>query len=115
MLGKADAEMNLYGNTSITQEELDKWKEGKEHGYKSFDWYHFIIAKNSPQTSINVSTSGGSGNINYYLSLTQLNQNSVLGNEFSFGRTNIQSNLDSQIGERVKLGIPDQWSDRNPR
>ncbi len=105
MLGKADAEMNLYGSTSITQEELQKWKEGKEHGYKSFDWYDYIIAKNSSQTSINVSTSGGSGKMNYYLSLTQLNQNSVLGNEFSFGRTNIQSNLDTQVGERIKVGL----------
>ena len=105
MLGKADAEMNSYGSTSITPDELQKWNEGNKNGYKSFDWYDFIIAKNSPQTSVNVSTSGGSGNINYYLSLTQLNQNSVLGDEFSFGRTNIQSNLDSQIGERIKLGI----------
>ena len=105
MLGKADAEMNLDGNTNITRDELDKWKAGTEYGYKSFNWYDFIIKPNSPQTSINVSTSGGSEKINYYLSVTRLDQNSMLGREFTFGRTNIQSNIDAQITDRLKVGV----------
>lgn len=104
MLGKAYAEMNLDGHTNITQEELDKWKVGTEPGYQSFDWYDFIIKPNSPQTSINVSTSGGSEKINYYLSVTRLDQTSVLGREFTFGRTNVQSNIDAQITDRIKVG-----------
>ena len=105
MLGKADAEMNLDGNTNITRDELDKWKAGTEYGYKSFNWYDFIIKPNSPQTSVNVSTSGGSEKINYYLSVTRLDQNSMLGREFTFGRTNIQSNIDAQITDRLKVGV----------
>ncbi|MFB6342746.1 TonB-dependent receptor [Saccharicrinis sp. FJH62] len=103
MLGKADAEMNLNGTTEITPEELQKWKEGTESGYQSFDWYNFIIRQNSPQTSFNVNTSGGSERIAYYLSLTQLDQRSVLGDEFRFSRTNVQSNLDAQITDRLVI------------
>ena len=105
MLGKADAEMNLSGSTNITPEELAKWKEGTEPGYQSFDWYDFIIKPNSPQSSINVSTTGGSEKINYYLSFTRLDQNSMLGREFTFGRTNVQSNVDAQITDRLKVGV----------
>lgn len=104
MLGKAYAEMNLDGHTAITQDELNKWKAGTEYGYQSFDWYDFIIKPNAPQNSINVSTSGGSDKINYYLSVTRLDQTSVLGREFTFGRTNIQSNIDAQITDRIKVG-----------
>ncbi len=105
MLGKAYAEMNLDGHTNITQDELDKWRDGTAYGYRSFDWYDFIIEPNAPQTSINVNTSGGSDKINYYLSLTRLDQSSVLGREFTFGRTNFQSNIDAQINDRLKVGV----------
>lgn len=105
MLGKAYSEMNLDGHTNITRDELDKWQAGTETGYRSFDWYDFIIKPNAPQSSVNVSTSGGSDKINYYLSLTRLDQSSVLGREFTFGRTNFQSNLDAQITDRFKVGV----------
>ncbi|WP_346862538.1 TonB-dependent receptor [uncultured Draconibacterium sp.] len=102
-LGKAYADMNLGGSTNMTQSELDKWQAGTERGYQNFDWYDFIIQPNSPQSSVNISTSGGSDKINYYVSLTRLDQNSVLGREFTFGRTNFQSNLDAQITKRFKI------------
>lgn len=105
MAGKADAEMNQFGSTAITPAELSKWKTGTEPGYGSFNWYDFIIQPNSPQTSINVNTSGGSEKINYYLSVTRLDQNSVLGREFTFGRTNFQSNIDAKITDRFKVGV----------
>nr|WP_295864628.1 TonB-dependent receptor [uncultured Chitinophaga sp.] len=106
MLGKAEAEMNRENpGTQITPEELEKWKAGTEKGYQSFDWYDFIIKNNAPQRSINVNATGGSENINYYLSVTRLDQKSVLGREFQFNRTNIQSNVDARITKRLKVGV----------
>lgn len=105
MNGKADAEMNQFGKTDITAAELEKWKAGTDPAYRSFNWYDFIIQPNSPQTSINVNTTGGSDKINYYLSVTRVDQNSVLGREFTFGRTNIQSNIDAIITKRLKVGV----------
>lgn len=105
MLGKADAEMNQFGRTEITPAELERWRAGTERGYQSFDWYDFIVQPNSPQSSVNVNATGGSERINYYLSVTRLDQNSVLGREFTFARTNIQSNVDAKISERFKVGV----------
>lgn len=104
-LGKAEAEINKTGTTSYTQAELDKYKTGTEYGYQSFDWYNYIIQKNSPQTNLNLSASGGSDRINYYVSATRLDQNSVLGREFLFNRTNIQSNIDARITDNLKVGL----------
>lgn len=104
MLGKADAEMNQFGNTNITPAELEKWKAGTTNGYKSFDWYDFIVGKNAPQRSVNISASGGSEKTNYYLSVTRLSQDAVF-KDFNFNRTNMQSNVDTKIGNRLKLGV----------
>lgn len=105
MHGKAEAEMNQYGRTSITQAELDKYRAGTERGYQTFNWKDFIIQKNSPLSSLNLNMTGGSDKINYYISATRLHQNSVLGREFTFDRTNIQSNVDAKITDRLKLGV----------
>ncbi|WP_245576570.1 SusC/RagA family TonB-linked outer membrane protein [Flexithrix dorotheae] len=103
MLGKAEAEMNQHGTTAITPEELEKWKNGTEPGYQSFDWYDYIVGKNAPQSSINISTSGGSDKTNYYLSISRFDQDAVF-KDFTFNRTNIQSNIDTRIAEKLKVG-----------
>lgn len=104
--GRVEADMNAINpHTDVTPEELEKWRQGTEQGYRSFDWYDFIIKDMAPQTQINLNTQGGSENINYYLSLTRFDESSVLGREFTFNRTNIQSNVDASISERLKVGV----------
>ena len=105
MLGKAEAEVNQFGSTGITPEELEKYRIGEERGYQSFNWKDFIVKGNAPLTSINLSATGGSENINYYASGTHLNQQAVFGDEFTFKRTNIQSNIDANITDRLKIGV----------
>ncbi len=103
---KADAEMNgLSQSTGITQAELDRYKTGTELGYQSFDWRKFIIKSNAPLTSVNVNITGGNENIKYYISGTRLDQNSVLGREYKFARTNLQSNLDARIAKGLRVGV----------
>ena len=104
MTGKVDADVNRNGVTDITPEELAKWQAGNETGYQSFDWYDFIIQKNAPQTQFNVSATGGSDKVAYYLSLGHLDQSSVLGREYTFNRTNLQSNLDVNLTDNLKIG-----------
>lgn len=102
---RADAEINRYGSTTITPEELEKYKTGTELGYQSFDWKDFVIKENAPISSINLNATGGSDNVNYYISGTHLFQNSVLGREFQFQRTNIQSNISAKVASGLKVGV----------
>ena len=107
-LGKLEADGNKVNpNPSdfITAEELERWRQGTEYGYRDFNWYDYIIEGNAPLTSINLNATGGSEKINYYLSLTRLDQSSVLGREFTFARTNLQSNIDANITKRLKVGV----------
>ncbi len=101
--GKVEADVN-QGRVPISQEELDKYKVGTQPGYKSFDWYDFIVKKNSPLNNVNINFTGGSDKINYYVSATNLFQNSVLGRQYKFNRSNIQSNIDVQVTKRLKIG-----------
>lgn len=106
MMYKADAEMNgLSQSTGITPAELERYKTGTEMGYQSFDWRDFILKPNAPLTSVNVNVTGGTENVKYYISGTRLDQNSVLGREYKFGRSNIQSNLDARISKRLRVGV----------
>lgn len=100
----AEAQMNQNGSTNITPEEIAKWKKGTAYGYQSFKWADYIFQKNAPQTSVNASVSGGGENTNYYFSLTHLNQDAVF-KQYNFNRTNMQSNIDAYIGDRLEVGM----------
>lgn len=102
---RAEAEINWFGSTAITPAELEKYKQGTAYGYQSFNWRDFIIKKNSPLTSATVSASGGSDKITYYLSASHLYQNSVLGREFKFNRSNVLSNVSAKLANGLKVGV----------
>lgn len=104
---RAEAQVNTNGTTNITQSELDKYKQGASSGpaYRSFDWRKFIIHKNSAQNSVNININGGSDKVNYYVSATNLYQNAVVGKEYMFGRSNIQSNVTAKLSNRLKVGV----------
>ena len=90
-------------NYTYTQEDYMKWQEGTEKGYVPFDWYDFIWEV-SPQTYINANVSGGSENINYYLSIGNLRQDAMIVNYGGFERTNVQMNVNANISDRFRIG-----------
>ncbi len=101
---RAEAEINRNGTTAITQSELDRYKMGTDYNYRSFNWRDFVIKKNAPMNTYNLNFTGGSDKITYYVSGTHLYQNSVLGREYQFQRTNIQSNITARIANGLKIG-----------
>ena len=103
---RADAEINRFGGTDITQAELDKYKEGASAGdaYRSFDWRKYILNKPAAQNQVNINISGGSDKVNYYVSATNLDQKSNLGKEYRFNRSNFQSNITAKLTTGLKVG-----------
>lgn len=104
---RAEAEINRFGSTGITQEELEKYKQGESAGsqYRSFDWRSFILDRPAPQNSVNVNINGGSDKVNYYVSATNLFQSSMMGKEYRFNRSNIQSNVTAKLATGLKVGV----------
>jgi len=87
----------------LTADELEKWRQGTEPGYKSYDYYKQIFRPNVPQLYGNASVSGASDNVTYYLSGSYLDQKALLEDYF-FRRYNIQSNLEAKVTPKLRIG-----------
>lgn len=73
--------------------------------HPSTDWYHLTYKKYAPVSSYNVSASGGSENVQFYLSGSYLDQNTnYASNDGTFRRYQLRSNIDAHIGKYLKLG-----------
>lgn len=89
-----------------TAEAVEKYFAGNDPAYPSFDWYNFMFRKWAPQHNENVSIRGGSEKIKYYGLFGYQNQQTVIkknGGEYS--RYNLQSNIDAQVTDRIKLSV----------
>lgn len=104
---RAEAEVNSNGSTQITPAELEKYKTGTEKGYQSFNWRDYVLKanNNAPQNSVNANFTGGTDRVNYYVSATNLYQNSQLGKEYKFNRSNIQSNVSVKVAAGLKVSL----------
>lgn len=91
--------------TNVTQDQINKATAGTDPAYRSFDWRKYVLNKPAPQNSVNVNINGGSDKVNYYVSATNLYQNSNLGSEYKFNRSNIQSNITAKITNGLKVGV----------
>ena len=91
----------IKGTTGrFSYEDLQNYRNGTLQG---FDWYDYIFTT-APQYYLSASTQGGSDRINYYFSVSRLNQESIVNNFGNFERTNIQVNVNANITDNFKIG-----------
>ncbi len=100
---QVESDINLGSTPSISREELQRWQQGTERGYQSFDYYNFIMRPNVPQYSLNGSAVGGSENTKYFFSLSHLDQDALI-EDYLFQRTNFQSNIDMTLAKGLTVG-----------
>jgi TonB-linked SusC/RagA family outer membrane protein len=100
-----ESEQNLGRDPSLlyTPGELAKWEAGTEKGYKSYDYYKEVLRPNVPQYYLSANASGGSQRSSYYMSVSRLKQDAII-KDYSFERTNIQTNLESSLAKGLKVG-----------
>ena len=99
----AEAEQNAGQTPTTTPEILEKWRKGTEPGFQGTDYRDYILQKNAPQQYLNVSTSGGTDKMNYYLSIGHINQDAIL-KQYNFKRSNIQANIEGTVLKGLKIG-----------
>lgn len=80
--GRMQADLNTYGSTARTMDELNLWRQGQGK-YSSFDWQDFIVNENAPMWYGNVSIDGGSEAINYHVGISHTDQDAMI-NGFNF-------------------------------
>lgn len=90
-------------NPKYTKEDLEKWRQGTEKGYRPFDWYDYIF-NTAPQYYVGANISGGGENNNYYVAVSHMDQDATIVNYGGFDRTNIQMNIDANITNKLRIG-----------
>ncbi len=98
-----ESDQNRGITPTITSEELAKWQANTEKGFQSFDYYDMVMRPNVPQYYLNASASGGSESVNYYFSVSHLNQDALI-RDYNFNRTNFQANIDAGLSKRLRVG-----------
>lgn len=106
---KAIIQDETYNNVSdaartVTKEEYNKWVNQSDENHKSFDWYNYVW-QTTPQAYGNVNISGGSENMDYYVSVGNITQKSMLRNFNGFNRTNFQSAINANVSKKLKIGL----------
>lgn len=104
-LATVEAEQNANRDPTavLSKAELEKWRLGTDSGYQSYDYFDMVTRPNVPQKYISASASGGTQRSTYYLSLSHLDQDALL-KDFTYQRTNVQANLNTQLANRLQLG-----------
>ncbi|HYQ58574.1 MAG TPA: TonB-dependent receptor [Draconibacterium sp.] len=89
---------NLY-----SPEELAKWKDGTEKGYKSYDYLDIVTRNNVPQYYANANVSGGTQRSSYYFSVAHTGQEAII-KDYNYDRTNVQANLEANLVSGLTVG-----------
>lgn len=70
------------------------------------DWYDVVMKKTAPQQQHNISVSGGSEKVDYYVNFGYNDQGSFFRtNSANYHRYNLRSNLNAQITKNLKAGV----------
>ncbi|MBC3785571.1 SusC/RagA family TonB-linked outer membrane protein [Spirosoma utsteinense] len=101
--GLAESDQNRGIPTTITADDLEKWRVGTEKGYQSYDYYKMVMRPNVPQSYLNGSVSGGSESVTYYVSASHLSQDALI-EDFKFQRSNFQANVEAGLSKKLRIG-----------
>ncbi|HEX5553784.1 MAG TPA: TonB-dependent receptor [Chitinophagaceae bacterium] len=73
---------------------------------QSTDWYNAVFKKSALQQQHNLTATGGSENVQYFLSAGYTGQDGFLkGNDLNYKRYNVRSNVTSRIGKRITVNL----------
>jgi TonB-linked SusC/RagA family outer membrane protein len=105
-------EAGLYSNPgriaapAFSKEEYDKWQQGTLPGYEGTDWWDVVMKDFSTQTQHNLSATGGSDKITYYLGMEYLKDNGLLrSNDLGYQRVNFRSNVTAQLTNSLRARV----------
>jgi len=94
-------------NQIYTADQIQKFKDGSDPlNYPNTNWPKAVLKNTAMQNQHNLSVTGGSENVKYFLSASMLNQDGL----YKSGVTNykqysFRSNIDANINKRLKVGL----------
>jgi TonB-linked SusC/RagA family outer membrane protein len=112
-------EIDLYAGNAprFTPEDIQKFRDGSDPWtHPNTNWFEEVIKPWSGQSQGNVSISGGSENMKYFVALTSRTQDGFYYNSGTkYNQYDFRSNLDGNISKNISLGVDlsGRMEDRN--
>ncbi len=103
------ARQNMGLQPAFTEEELADIRQGTK---PEIDWYDLTLNKSAFQTQQNVSVTGGTDMVKYFMAAGYLNQNGLYDN-LNYKRYSIRSNVDASINKNFTVSVDLDASRRN--
>jgi TonB-linked SusC/RagA family outer membrane protein len=102
-------EIDIYRGRDprFTAEDIQLFKDGSDPwGHPNTDWFGEVFKKNSNQNYQNISISGGSENMKYFLSLGTRFQDGVYKHSATnFRQYDFRSNIDGKISKDIQISF----------
>ena len=99
------------GQPAYSDEELARYKAGA-----GTDWWNGTVRNSAPQSSHNLSVSGGTEKVSYFLSAGIMDQEGILeSKDWNYKRYNVRSNIKVEVakGFDVELRLSGRYDKRN--
>jgi TonB-dependent starch-binding outer membrane protein SusC len=94
-------------NQIYSDEEIEKFANGSDPvNYPNSDWIDAVMKSYSKQDQQNLSVSGGTSDVQYFLSLGRRHQDGIYKNtNLQFEQWNFRSNIDINLTENLRVGF----------
>lgn len=94
-------------NQTYTAAQIQKFKDGSDPlRYPNTDWFKTVLKPRSAQSNANVSVSGGTENMRYFVSLDYKHQDGQYRNSATFyNQYGFTSNVDGKIGKYIHVAV----------
>jgi TonB-dependent starch-binding outer membrane protein SusC len=94
-------------NQRYSAAEIQKFADGSDPlNYPNTDWAKETLQNSALQSQANISVSGGTDNVHYYLSTGFLNQDGLYKNGATkYKQYSFRSNVDASITKNLKIGL----------
>ncbi|MFH5833605.1 SusC/RagA family TonB-linked outer membrane protein [Halalkalibaculum sp. DA384] len=102
-------EIDMYRGRQerYSEEDIEKYREGTNPWtHPNTDWFDAAFKDLSKQNKMNVSVSGGSEAISYYLSLGSASENGFFKDSgFKYDQYNFRSNIEGEINDNLNISL----------
>jgi TonB-linked SusC/RagA family outer membrane protein len=99
-----EANRNVGAPETFSADEISKYEAANSPEYPNTDWWNEMMEKNPLQSQNNLSVSGGSENVSYYLSMGAFRQDGYFNNT-DFKKYNFRGNIDAAITKSLKVSF----------
>jgi TonB-dependent starch-binding outer membrane protein SusC len=103
-----DEQNERNGRPTEYKDIIREYREGTNDPAKwaDTDWWAEVMDVWTPQQQQNISLTGGSEKVKYYLSGQYLDQDATyIGKAFGYKQYNVRSNIDAQVSKHLKIGF----------